>query len=175
VQRLGKLLLGKLPRLSNFPQVNSWAINFAARASTLFPLRRAESLDDVVYVGGHRLLPFLLQSVEMGVKPIVGLGDELSVESLRSLWIYHPPPAERLALWIERESNPAFAIRRAKPQPLHVGMTRPFRVLTRGLPSCGPNSCKSLDRARISMLTSSCKSLNSGSNSSASSTVHRYM
>src|SRR6516165_11038267 len=49
----------------------------------------------------------------------------------------------------------------------------PFSVSTRGLPSCGPNSCKSRDSARISTLTSSCKLLNSASNSSASSTVHR--
>jgi hypothetical protein len=72
----------------------------------LLPLRGAESLDDVVYVGGHWLIPFLLQSVEMGIKSIVGLGDELSVKPL----LAHSGFVARhqqngLALWVECESN----------------------------------------------------------------------
>ena len=42
---------------------------------------------------------------------------------------------------------------------------------TRGRPKCGPNCCNRRDRARIASCTSSCKSWNSGMNSSAISTV----
>src|ERR1019366_5150542 len=110
--------------------------------------------------------PFLFQPGKMGVETVVGLPDQLAVESfLAHARLVAVHEQDRLALCVEGEGHSPFAIRRAEAQFLHVRVAGAVQGVNAGPPQLRAEPLKK-DKARISVCTSSCSASNSRSNSS---------
>jgi hypothetical protein len=81
-ESLGHALLSKLAGAAKFLECHLLSNKLGSARFHLLALRGSQFIDDVVHIPRHGLFPFLFQSGNMRVEPIIGLANKLTVKSL---------------------------------------------------------------------------------------------